>query len=82
MKWINIIYLITSIVIALFIYYAMWNCKVSYQYEILEPPNVDKIDVQFASNYLIIAIETLRYFLCYLAINIIYLLILILKKYK
>lgn len=81
MKWIRIIFLIVSILLALFIFYAIWNCQVSYRYEVLESKK-ETLSVQFASHYLIVAIETLRYFLYYVIVNIVYLLYSILRKSK
>jgi uncharacterized protein YggT (Ycf19 family) len=81
MKWIRIIFLIVSIVLSLIIIYAIINSWVSYKYEIEESFN-DKVDIQWASGYLLSLIECLKYFLYYVIVTIIYLLISMFSKKK
>ena len=68
MKWINIVYLTLSSCIAFVILYAIINNMVCYHLE-------------DASYYLDMAIEYMKYFLLYVVVNIIFLIILLFKKY-
>ena len=79
MKWVRIIFIIVSIILSLVIIYAIINSSVSYQYEIKENFS-GKIDIQWASGYLLSLIEWLKYFLGYIVLTILYLIVSMLKK--
>ena len=68
MKWINIVYLALSICIAFVILYAIIN-------------NMVCSHLEDATYYLDMAIEYMKYFLLYVVVNIIFLIILLFKKY-
>lgn len=69
MKWINLCYLILSIVLATFISYAIVDNMINYCME-------------SASYYLDLLLKCMMYFLFYVLLNIVYLVILILRSYK
>jgi hypothetical protein len=81
MKWVRIVFITVSIILSLVIIYAIVNSGVSYKYEIKE--NISgKIDILWASGYLLSLIEWLKYFLYYIIITVVYLLISIVVKEK
>ena len=55
---------------------------VSYKYEIEEAFNLDCIDKEFASNYLLAKIKCLKFFLLYIVISILLFASVLYKKKK
>lgn len=73
MKWIRFAFVAISIVLSLVIVYAIINCEISYKYEI-ENRNGDKVDILWIGKWLKETIQVWKLFLCYVIINIFYLL--------
>lgn len=72
MKWLRIVFVATSIILSLLIIYAIINCEISYKYEI-ENRCGDKIDILWVEEWLKETIKVWKFFLCYVIINIFYL---------
>mgnify|MGYP003376301180 FL=1 len=72
MKWLRIVFVATSIILSLLIIYAIINCEISYEYEI-ENRCGDKIDILWVEEWLKETIKVWKFFLCYVIINIFYL---------
>ena len=68
MKWLRIVFVATSIILSLLIIYAI----ISYKYEI-ENRCGDKIDILWVEEWLKETIKVWKFFLCYVIINIFYL---------
>ena len=72
MKWLRIVFVATSIILSLVIVCAIINCETSYKYEI-ENRCGDKIDILWVEEWLKETIKAWQFFLCYVIINIFYL---------
>mgnify|MGYP001024653828 FL=1 len=72
MKWLRIVFVATSIILSLLIVCAIINCEISYKYEI-ENRCGDKIDILWVEEWLKETIKVWKFFLCYVIINIFYL---------
>ena len=72
MKWLRIVFVATSIILSLVIVCAIINCEISYKYEI-ENRCGDKIDILWVEEWLKETIKVWQFFLCYVIINIFYL---------
>lgn len=71
MKWIKLIYIIFSVLLAPVIAFAIVNSEVSYKYELEENYlEIGTIGAKYARGYLNSLIETLILFLSYVLINI------------
>jgi hypothetical protein len=79
MKWIRIIFIVSSIILSAIIVYAIINCGVTYKYEI-EGRSGDMVNILWVGEWLKETIKVLECFLCYVVVNIIYIIISILKK--
>ena len=79
MKWLRIVFVATSIILSLLIIYAIINCEISYKYEI-ENRCGDKIDILWVEEWLKETIKVWKFFLCYVIINIFYLIAVNLQK--
>ena len=66
MKWLRIVFVATSIILSLVIVCAIINCEISYKYG-------DKIDILWVEEWLKETIKVWKFFLCYVIINIFYL---------
>lgn len=73
--------MIISIAISFVIIYAIINSEIGYKYEI-EDRLGDKVEIKWVTEHLFNTIKWLKYFLCYVIANIIYLLISIFNKRK
>jgi hypothetical protein len=67
MKWLRIVFVATSIILSLLIIYAIINCEISYN------RCGDKIDILWVEEWLKETIKVWKFFLCYVIINIFYL---------
>ena len=74
MKWIRIIFFIVSVILSLFIVYAIINSWVSHKYEI-EGRAGEMVDIRWVEEWMFSAIEWMKYFLCYVIVTIVYLLV-------
>lgn len=72
MKWLRIVFVSTSIILSLVIVYAIINCEISYKYEI-ENRFGDKVDILWVEEWIKETIKVWKFFLCYVLINIFYL---------
>ena len=81
-KIIFIIAIFISLIISLIIIVDIISSMVSYKYEIEEAFNLDCIDKEFASNYLLAKIKWLKFFLLYIVISILLFASVLYKKKK
>lgn len=79
MKWIRIIFVIVSVILSLLILYAIVNSMVSHKYEI-EGRMGDMVDIQWVEEWMFSTIKSLKYFLGYVVVNVIFLLFSIFSK--
>ena len=73
MKWIRIVLVVVSIILLFVIVYAIINSEISYKYEIGNRYG-DKVDISWVEEWLKETIKVWKLFLCYVIINIFYLL--------
>ena len=81
MKLIRIMFVVISIILSLVIVYAIINCEISYKYEIVNRYE-DKVDILWVGEWLKETIKVWKLFLCYVIINIFYLLVSLVNSYK